>query len=401
MIAAGSMRIDIFTGIISQYSVLNHFAFKLNEALQSMGVKTRLLDARKDLAPALMQDRPDCTLSMNGMLPNKNRQFLCDHIRIPHISYLTDSPLHFMFLRNSPYSIITCVDRMAAYFIRSTGFSNVIFMPHAIESSLKVDPNTPRPYDVVLLATCIDHEEIRKSWRQKYSLPLCHVMEEAADITLSDQSTPYHLAFVQALDSHEKDRSTIDQRRLELIPIFNEIELYVRGKDRFELIKGIKDAKVHVFGSQAKIGGGWEKYLGNQSNVTIYPAASFTQALEIMQKSKIILNSCPSIKHGGHERIFAGLASGALVLTSDNPYLHEQFSEGESIAFYRHNQWDKVNACVNDYLSDEPKRAAVAAKGQDIVAKFHTWEQRAQELMEVLPSLIERIKLSQTPSKTS
>ncbi len=396
------MRIDIFTGIKSQYSVLNHFAIKLHDALQDIGVKTRLLSAHeKDLITQITQDPPDCTLSMNGITPNKNGHLLFDLLRIPHISYLADSPLHFMFLRYSPYSIITCVDRLAAHFIRTTGFSNAFFMPHAVESSLKVDPHINRSYDVVLMATCIDHEEIRKSWRKKYSLPLCHVMEEAAEITLSDQITPHYLAFTQALENHEKGRFTIDQNSLDLIPIFNEIELYVRGKDRFEIVNNIKDAHVHVFGSKAQIGQGWEKYLSHQSNVTIHPAISFTEALKIMQQSKIVLNSCPSIKHGGHERIFAGLACGALAFTSENPYLSEQFKDGESIAFYRHNQWDKINLSINEYLADDQKWGTVVSKGQAVVTKHHTWEQRAQQLMEFLPGVIKSIKLSQVPSKKS
>lgn len=382
---------------LSQYGVLHHFTRMMHEALQRCGIKCRLLEAKKkDPRPfleALFQDPPDCTLSFNGLLPDEEGRFFCDMIRIPHVACLVDSPNSFLPLIRTPYSIITCADRSSVDFFQGIGFSNALFMPHAVERTLVPEPGSKREYDVVMLSSCIDFEETRSSWKQKYSPALCEAMEEAVDLTLSDQVTPYYLAFVQALDKQVNRQSGIDPQTINLVAVLDEIEMVIRGKDRVELIKAIKDAKVDIFGSAESLKG-WKKYLGNKRNVTVHDPVPFEQALAIMKHSKIILNSCPWIKNGAHERIFSGLACGALVITNENVYMREQFQDGESIVFYQHGKWDKANHRVNEYLENRPKREQVAESGRKIVMKAHTWDHRAAQLIRELIPLIEKVRQS-------
>lgn len=374
----------------TQYSVLVHFTQKLHEAFLSLGIRSRLIDLNNPAQFKMYsEDPPECSFSFN-VVGKKDGKFIWDTLQIPHVASLVDLPHRFLDLTWSPYSIITCMDRSAVGFVRASGFTNVLFFPHSVESSVKTNPETPREHDVVLLSTCIDFEDVRRSWKEKFTTSLCEVMDEAAEITLSDQTTPLYQAFVQAMDSNPVRRANIDPITLNGIDIFNELEYYVRGKDRVELIKAITDAKVDVY-SSAKGTHSWEKYVGNKSNVIIHPEVPFEEALKIMQHSKIVLNSCPTIKQGGHERIFSGLQCGALVLTSENPYLLEQFQEDASIAFYRHQHWNEVNQIIDTYLSDPSKRIEVAKKGQEIVNKFHTWEHRARQLAGELAPIIEKI----------
>jgi spore maturation protein CgeB len=113
-----------------------------------------------------------------------------------------------------------------------------------------------------------------------------------------------------------------------------------------------------------------------------------------MKHSQIVLNSCPWISYGGHERIFSGLACGALVITNENPFLHEEFKDGESIAFYQHGRWDKANHRVNEYLENVAKRNQVVKKGREIVMSRHTWDHRAAKLLKELPALLKKVKAS-------
>lgn len=264
-------------------------------------------------------------------------------------------------------------------------------MPHAIESTLAPDPDAKREYDVVMLASCIDFEGIRAAWKKKFPAPLCQAMEDAADLALSDQVTPYYQAFVQALDKQVGLQSGINPQTIDFVGVLDEIEMYIRGKDRFELINAIKDAKVDLFGS-ADGQSGWRKYLAHKRNVVIHDPVPFEQALAIMKHSKIVLNSCPWIKNGGHERIFAGLACGALVITNENVYMREQFKDGESIVFYQHRKWDKANHRVNEYLENSAKRKLVAEKGREQVMRNHTWDRRAEQLIKELPPLLASIR---------
>lgn len=384
--------IDLFTSThwISQYSVLKHFTYQLQAAFLSLGIKCRLLDLNDpEHVKLYLEDSPDCTLSFNYYGPQNGTHF-SNISRIPHIFFLVDLPHRFLDLTFSPYSIITCIDRSAVGFVRASGFNQVFFLPHAADTDIIANPESMRNHDVVMLATCIDFEGIRQSWKEKFPPSLCQVMDEAAEIMLSESTIPLYQAFVAALDSNLERRASIDPNMLNGITVFDQLELYVRGKDRIELVQSITDAKVDIY-SSAQPPNVWEKYVGNQPNVTIHPEVSFDQALEIMKDSKIVLNSCPSIKYGAHERIFNGLACGALVLTSQNPYLEEQFEDGMSIAFYQTQNKKNVNSIVNTYLSDPSKRIEIAKKGQQIVSQFHTWRQRAQQLINELTPIIQNL----------
>ncbi len=72
-------RIDVFMPPRSQYGVLHHFTRKLSEALGRAGVEASLLEAQYDnpkpFLDKIFSDRPDCTLSFNGLLPDREGRF--------------------------------------------------------------------------------------------------------------------------------------------------------------------------------------------------------------------------------------------------------------------------------------------------------------------------------------
>lgn len=388
-------KIDLFMPPTSQYGVLHHFTKKLCEAFIRLGVTCRLLQAErnnpKPFLTEIFQDPPDCTLSFNGLLPDEEGRFFCDMIQIPHVACLVDSPNQFFPLIRSPFTIITCVDRFSCEFFRGMNFHNVLFMPHGVEKNISANLDAKRSHDVVMLSSCIDYNAVREGWTKKYSKEICSILDQAAEITFSDQETAYVQAFVQALDLHVNKGHAVDPQQIDFVNILDDLETYIRGYDRVQMIKSIKDARVDIYGSSDSKEG-WKKYLGaNAKNIIIHDPIPFERALELMKNSKIILNSCPWIKNGGHERIFAGLASGALVITNENIYMREHFKNGESIAFYRYKQWDKINDQINNYLKDESMRKAVIAKGRDLVLKEHTWDHRAAVLLKELPALIKRV----------
>ncbi|MEI8125615.1 MAG: glycosyltransferase [Parachlamydiaceae bacterium] len=387
-------RIDVFMPPLSAYGVLHYFTQKMHEGLQRCGVSSRLLEAKKDdpktFLTTLFDNPPECTLSFNGLLPDDQGRFFCDMIRIPHVACLVDSPNSFLPLVRSERTIITCVDNASVDFFKGMGFQRALFMPHAVQADLAPDSGSKRDYDVVMLSSCIDYEGIRSSWKNKYPAPLRKAMEDAAEATLEHPQKPYYQTFAESIDKQISSRSGIDPQGIDFPTVLDDIEMYIRGKDRVELLKNIKDAKVDVFGASDG-SRGWKKYLEGHKNIVIHDPVPFEQALLIMKHSKIVLNSCPWITYGGHERIFSGIACGALVLTNENAFLNKEFSDGESIVFYRHGRWDKANHRVNEYLANESKRESVVAKGRSIVMKFHTWDQRAAQLIKELPIILKMI----------
>ena len=389
-------RIDLFMPPLSQYGVLHYLTKELFEAFLRQGVNCRLLVAQKDnpqpFLESIFSDPPDCTLSLNGLLPDEKGNFFCNMIKTPHVACLVGSPNQYFGLTQSPLNIITCPDVFSCHFFRGLNFENVLFMTHGAEKTLEPDPTRKRKYDVVMLASCIDYESIRDSWEEKYPKALCTIIDDAAERAFSNRTISYVEALVGAVNEQAGKKDAIDPSSINLIEILDQLEVYLRGKDRVKLVRSIKDAKVEVFGAGMGTAH-WSTFLGDKyPNITLHDPVPYEEALNIMKQSKIFLSSCPTIKYGGHESSFAAMACEALLITTENVFMKEHFKEGEEILFYHPKHWDKVNDLVNTYLADENKRETVAKKGREKVMSAHTWDHRVATLLEQLPPILEKVK---------
>lgn len=387
-------RICLFTNY-NLYESKRHFTEKLAEALERRGIKTAIFDSQQqaleaEMAIEIMNFAPDLTCSFNTIAQLPSGNFLWDIMKIPHWSILVDPSLYSLNLTSSPYSIMSCVDDFDCELLQAHGFDKAFFWPHAVESSLSTG-SEKRIYDVVFLGSCNDYESIRKTWQEKYPAAVHRILDRACDIVLSEKTISLASALVAAWDP------SVSPKEVEFTPLLYCVDSYTRGKDRVELIRAIKDVPVHVFGEimwGEEMQFGWDHYLGKQKNVTIHPSVPFQESLKILQRSKISLNSSPFFKSGSHERVFTGLASGALPVTTDSLYWREQFVDGEDLVIYKPGKWDEVNKKIHNVLADPSKREAMVTKGRAKVMKSHTWDARVDQLLQVLPGL-----LAKTPQK--
>lgn len=373
------------------YETKRYFTQKLHEACLRKGIKSFIVDTPDGVLEIssiekIIRERPDFTCSFNSLLPMPNGQFLADQLCTPHLAFLVDPPIYVMDLIKSPYCMVSCVDRFDCDVVKAAGFPNVFFFPHAIDRELATDPGRKRSLDVVFLGSCYDYENLRKEWQQKYPPEVAKVIENAIDISLSGHLKTFIQALVEAWNGSGLDPAGFDFKDLCFY-----VDNYVRGWDRVSLVRAIKDVPVHIYGGlwdNEMMVKGWDYYLKGQKNVIVNPAVSFDQSLEILKDSKISLNSIPFFRNGSHERIFNGLAAGAVVVTTDNLYVKEQFSEEEGIVLYEHKRWDQVNESIDEYLKHEGKRHDVVLKGQNKVLKSHTWDNRVELLQETLPPIL-------------
>lgn len=384
-------------GILVNYNLYEskrYFTQKLAEALNRKGIETKIVDVQEkaleaDVGAELANFHPDFTCSFNSLDKVQNK-FLWDVLQIPHLSILLDPALYSVSLRNSPYSIISCVDRFDSASLRGPQFQNVLFWPHAVEPGIPDESKVSRIYDIVFLGTCYDYENLRLAWKQKLTPALSRVLDNAVEIVFSNKFVPLAQALVNALNT-----ARISPQGVDLIGLFYYLDNYTRGKDRVELIRSIKDFPVHVFGQllmeDPVCKRSWSHYLGSQANVVLHPPVPFEQSFHILKQSRICLNSMPFFKNGSHERVFYSLAYGALPLTSETLFLNENFKDGEEIVFYQYGQWDKVNDRIHHFLSQENERRKAADKGRLKVLRDHTWDNRVDQLLQELPAILERI----------
>jgi spore maturation protein CgeB len=393
----------------SQYGVLNLCLRELSEALRRRGVETQIFPpVRQDpiaFFNLVAEERPDYTLSFNGMLPDKNGVFLCDLIGIPHVAYLVDSPFHFFDLLKSPLTILACIDEDFCDLIKRYGFRNTFFLPHAASSIASPLQKPEWLYDVVMLNTFIDHEQIRKQWKREYQSELVSILDEAAELTLTNSKVSYVQAFLEVMNAQIKSGRSVDLKAVDF-RLFNSLEAYLQGKSQIELLRGIEGVRVDIFGSHGVKN--WKNYLGKKKgNIWVHNGVSFREALEIMKRSKILLNATPKFKRGLHERILNGMACGAAVLAYETPFLWQSFIEGEEVLLYSTpaqgggllpekpqilpartpyfaRNWDELNDKIHHYLRDEDARLVLAENGRTKVQKEHNWDERAAKLISEL-----------------
>lgn len=387
-------RIDIFMPPTSQYGVLPYLTNEIHQAFTRQGVSCRLLVAEREnpepFLKSIFNDPPDCTFSLNGLLPDEGGQFFCDMIKTPHVACLTENYTEFGVLSQSKLNILTCPDAFACHYFRGLGCDQALFMPHGVSPALKPDPSLSKKYDVLFVGSCIDYEYIRGEWKKKYPKPIYQALNQAQEITLSDYKTNFMDALVQAINEVSQ-KSTLNLEKLNMLELIQELELFVKGRDRVELIKSIKDAQVTIFGTTIGLNG-WDKYLKGMKNVKIHSPIPFESAIEAMKMSKIVLNSTPASKNGANGRTCAALGTESFLLTSQNIYMDHHFVNGQDLAYYIHGEWSDVNEIVQFYLENESERLAAAKNGRDKAMVEHTWDRRVEDLLRQLPPLIEKAR---------
>lgn len=374
----------------NMYDVKRHFTKKLCEALERKGVKCSIFDTSEremsvDDIEKIADDEPDLLATFNTVLPLQSGKFYWDYIEIPHLSLLVDPAIYSVLLMSSPSSIIGCVDRSDCALVESSGCPNGFFLPHGVESDLPLGQD--KKYDVVMLGSCYDHEGLRASWQNRFPKEVNEALDLAADNILKDHKTSIMEAVWSALASYEIPMNDVDFAALCFYA-----DYYARGKDRLNLLQSITEAEVHVFGQlhvETEFGSpGWDNWLKDRPNIKVHPAVSFQEGLEIQQQAKVALNSSPFFKTGTHERMFSAMAAGAVLVTNDTTYVREQFSPGENMIAYKPWDTSDVNEQITALINDDAMRQGMVEKARALVLEKHTWDNRAEMLInEVTPML--------------
>lgn len=383
-------KIYLITPYSSQYGALHYFTQKLCEAWAKAGFDAHYFMDAEAALEASLKNLPDLVIGFNG-IPQKDEKYYCDIIKRPYLTLLVDPFFRFLDVTSSPYVIVGCDDFSGCISLKRLNFQNALFVPHAIESNLCPDPHVERIYDVTMLATFIDYESRRNSWKSTYPAYICKMMDEVVERTFADPQLPFVDATLSQMQSFRQQHPEIESVEMNSLDIFRDIEVYIKGKERIELLKSIQTAPVHVFGDSVDPMD-WKKYFAKQSNIIVHDPVSYEKSLDILKRSKIVLNSSIKNKFGAHERIFASLAAGALSLTNENIYLKKYFTHDVDIAFFQYDQLNQINRIIHTYLSDEEKLQQVVENGRDIVMNYHTWDARIKTFKEELFPLVEKIQ---------
>jgi len=350
----------------NKYHSTAHFAQSLAKAFIGLKVEAKLFPLiqgkERELLSKMASFGPNLSCSFSDITFGEEPFGAVS--RVPHLSLLLDPAIYSLHQLSTPFSQVSCVDEEDVVFLRSLGFSNVFFLPHGVDPDLQTFSKSNRPYDIVMLGSCIDYLSVEKAWKEKYSSQTNSLLHRISERVLSSEGTSILRALV---DEKVKEE--------DFARYHDEVDRYTRGKDRIELVRSLEGLNVFVWGGKSGRRG-WRDYVGNQRGCTIHRSISFSKAIEVMRQSKLVLNSSPRFKQGSHERILSGILSGALVMSGENDYIRTNFP---SLPTYPYGDYENAREKVISSLQDANEEKQVLLTKS--VLKDHTWEKRAQSIL--------------------
>lgn len=127
-------------------------------------------------------------------------------------------------------------------------------------------------------------------------------------------------------------------------------------------------------------GGGWDRCEWAANPNLIYGGKVLApQVLELMNHSRIVLNTMTWYKNGIHDRIINGMLAKAAVVTDTSAYLEEAvLTEKEPcLAPFSLHEIHKLPDLVGDLLAHPNRMEQIAENGYQYALGHHTWLQRA------------------------
>lgn len=364
------LTITFFKNPITQYDVLHFFRDSLAKGLEKNGVKTHLVDL-SDIK-SLYANPPDYTLAFNGLHPSSKGDFLADELEIPHIAWLVDSAYYFYSLAKCPLNILITPDQRSSDLFTEWGSKTAHFLPHAFDEDLAFN-SSDRPLPLVFLGSLMDPIEMEELWKRHMPPAVVKSLMEAAEETLKIPEMTYQRAYESLMKEHDSFFAPLTPPQI--ADIGTTLDRYVRAKDRIELLQSLEGLPVHIYGNCLSKRS-WGDFI-DPSSFTISPGVAFSEAIEIMKKAEIVINSSPMFKTGAHERIFYGLGLGAAVLTNETPWVKTHFPSDEILL---HGQRERLEVL----LAHPEQLREMVAKGQERVLKEHTWGVRAKQLIKLI-----------------
>jgi hypothetical protein len=148
---------------------------------------------------------------------------------------------------------------------------------------------------------------------------------------------------------------------------------YVRNIDRINVIRALVDAGLPV----TILGGGWQNFLGERSNVTYLDRVDLTALQGVYGDARVVLNL--NAGNGGCERAIHAALAGAAVASDYSDQLDALMGGGQGIGFFNRARPDTAAQVVGG-LIESGKGEAMAQRGHDKVARAGLWIHRAAQL---------------------
>lgn len=352
-----------------QYNVLSSFTVGLLKGLKNNGINALTTKECKD-----NNITPGVTIGFNATGSRNWKEYLAKGT--PNIMWNVDSIFYnnleiLKEYANNPNFILFNVsssdsEALNTYFpnLKHTNF------PHAVDLDLWKKQDCKKEYDAVFLSSIFDYEAKIEELRFTTEKGTFDFMMELCDIwTKSSNSSFWQIS--ELLKKSNNINFPVEEYQF----VFSSLAYIVSYRKRIEMIQSLKDFNIKVFGN-----GPWEKYV--RGKVEYMGPCDLKDSIDIMNKSKIVLHNHPQqIAFGLHERILNASAVESFVLSTQNAAIISEF--GSNMDYF---EVDYKNAAqlMEQYLTNDDERITKAKNAREIVAKNHTWDVRAGQILNII-----------------
>ena len=379
-------RVLIFSSREICYCSGNFFAHQLAAAFEELGFAADIceLSPDDDLDAALMPflgGSYRIAVDFNSMLPRmeleEGGRYL-EQLNAPFFDYILDHPLfHYTGLTSGVKNLHAVVlDEAQEMYVRTyyPKVATVHTLPLGATEALYQGEKEP---DCRILFTGTYEEPDRVYALVKEARPdLRESMERLIERRVSEPLIPMERALEDLLDEEGTELQP-EQFALCMNEMYA-VDAYIRNYFRKIVLDELLDCGVPV----TVMGEGWEKYCHrNEHNLRRERGVPFGLSFERIAKAHILLNTAPIFNHGMHDRIAAGMANHAVVLTDSNPYLERNFKNGRKLCFYSLTKRGDAAEQAKHLLENQALRHAIAAEAYEEFLAHHTWRRRAEQLL--------------------
>ena len=386
----------------SQYEGTRTFADQAAAAFLRRGFSvhvedlTRANDISGTIVATSETQNADLVFSINimGEFRDNSGRSVSDLFAAPHVVWHTDYILSQRDrLEGTPSSTaLLLVDPTQIDTVRSLygpdRFPHMHFFPHAA-----VGLEAPSDADSTAFEAA---RPIRVLWSGSLQQPgntpwdtappqTRKVFSDAVDLALSVEWMPPLQALdtvLTALGMDVADPANLGARSAAAF-----IDVEVRKTRRFEFLKAVAKTKIPV----TICGVNWESQLYRFKKANYEGAVPMTRMADLMQQSRIVLNTNGNFGAGSHERPFSALLAGAACFSDTSIFYQSEFDDGADIALFK---WKDLKGGMDKLValnSDSELCRRIASNGQKKVVERHTWDKRIEAIITAGQSVTKRL----------
>lgn len=336
---------------------------------------------------AFMLKPVTAVISLNNIglhLQFEDGKNIWDQYHIPFYNIMMDHPFHYKTaLDTAPdQMVLLCMDKNHVNYVKRfyTNIKQVQFFPHAgIEIHKEREQKIPvaeRKIDVLYAGGLSRYaaEGLIPDLGRIQEFDAFAFVKNVLERLIKNPECTTEYVIEQCLG--EINLKFNDEKLGDMITELRFLDSLAVSFYREQMIRTLTDCGIQV----TVFGLGWDRCEWESPNLIYGGTLLPMQILELMNESKVVLNTMTWFKRGAHDRIFNGMLAGAAVVSDSSEYMQEQFADGNQLRMFSLQNLKELGEAVKDLLSNVNGVQTMADCGYQTAKEHHMWKNRLKDL---------------------